>query len=177
MPLRFTHDAAHTLRRAIEEAGGVEVFAIGDVEEGVVTEVVVTCRGRRHEVTALVDRPRAGQVVIHNHPSGDLEPSDADMALASRYGEDGVGVVIVDSAVGHSHWVVEPHVHREVAVDPARLERFFDEALRGVVGRSNEYHALIVRHGKAHCRRRPVCPECPLADICGAAEASAWEGE
>lgn len=30
----------------------------------------------------------------------------------------------------------------------------------------NEYHALIVRHGKEVCRRRPLCPICPLLDIC-----------
>jgi len=26
----------------------------------------------------------------------------------------------------------------------------------------NEYHALIVQHGKEHCRKRPRCTGCPL---------------
>jgi endonuclease III related protein len=26
----------------------------------------------------------------------------------------------------------------------------------------NEYHALIVEHGKEHCRKKPRCPGCPL---------------
>ncbi len=26
----------------------------------------------------------------------------------------------------------------------------------------NEYHALIVQHAKEHCRKRPLCPGCPL---------------
>jgi len=30
----------------------------------------------------------------------------------------------------------------------------------------NEYHALIVRHGKDRCRTRPVCADCPLASEC-----------
>ncbi len=30
----------------------------------------------------------------------------------------------------------------------------------------NELHALIVEHGKRYCRPRPLCAECPLADIC-----------
>lgn len=30
----------------------------------------------------------------------------------------------------------------------------------------NEYHALIVAHCKKHCRKRPLCPDCPLADDC-----------
>lgn len=30
----------------------------------------------------------------------------------------------------------------------------------------NEYHALIVRHCKEVCRKRPVCGQCPLAGGC-----------
>lgn len=30
----------------------------------------------------------------------------------------------------------------------------------------NEYHALVVQHGKAFCRPRPRCPLCPLKRIC-----------
>ncbi len=30
-----------------------------------------------------------------------------------------------------------------------------------------EYHALIVRHAKEHCRRKPVCAGCVLSEYCG----------
>ena len=30
----------------------------------------------------------------------------------------------------------------------------------------NEYHALIVRHAKEHCRKRPLCEGCPLEKAC-----------
>jgi endonuclease-3 related protein len=30
----------------------------------------------------------------------------------------------------------------------------------------NEYHALMVRHAKVKCRKEPLCPGCPLLDIC-----------
>jgi endonuclease-3 related protein len=30
----------------------------------------------------------------------------------------------------------------------------------------NEYHALIVRHAKAQCRKRPECPGCPILGRC-----------
>lgn len=30
----------------------------------------------------------------------------------------------------------------------------------------NEYHALIVRHGKGTCKPRPLCHKCCLADMC-----------
>ena len=123
--LRFHPAAAQHLRDVIRAAGGVEVFAIGDVEDGEVRSITPTCRGQVDRVTALLDRPRAGQVVIHNHPSGNIGASDADLDLARLYGEDGVGVVIVDSQVERSNWVVEPHRPVAKAVDPADIERFF----------------------------------------------------
>jgi ATP-dependent DNA helicase DinG len=126
---RFEPSAAADLRRAIREAGGVEVFAIGDVDGGRITAVTVVCRGTEDRVPALLERPRTGQVVIHNHPSGDLRPSEADLGLAARYGEDGVGVVIVDSDVRRSNFVVEPHARAPVRVDPERVRAFFVEDL------------------------------------------------
>jgi endonuclease III related protein len=30
----------------------------------------------------------------------------------------------------------------------------------------NEYHALIVRHAKTHCRKKPICQNCPLDKVC-----------
>ncbi|MCO4743216.1 MAG: helicase [Proteobacteria bacterium] len=127
--IRFTAPAAEKLRRAIREAGGVEVFAIGEVADGTVTSVTVTCRGTENAVPALFDRPRTGQVVIHNHPSGDLRPSAADMDLAGRYGDGGTGVVIVDSAVTRDNWVVEPHAKKAVRLDPAAVRAVFEDAL------------------------------------------------
>jgi endonuclease-3 related protein len=35
----------------------------------------------------------------------------------------------------------------------------------------NEYHALIVRHGKDACRKLPLCSDCVLADVCETAQA------
>lgn len=126
---RFSKSAAADLRRAIRQAGGVEVFAIGDVEEARVVGVTIACRGTEDAVPALLERPRTGQVVIHNHPSGDLRPSGADMHLAGLYGDDGIGVVIVDSDVSRDNWVVEPHAQRQVQVPEAEVVRFFEERL------------------------------------------------
>lgn len=92
MPLRFTPTAAAALRAAIAEAGGVEVFAVGDVDPyGRVKAIEVHARGTGDSVIALLRRPRAGQVVIHNHPSGVIEPSEPDLTLAGRFGDEGVG--------------------------------------------------------------------------------------
>ncbi|MDR2156252.1 MAG: endonuclease [Clostridiales Family XIII bacterium] len=31
----------------------------------------------------------------------------------------------------------------------------------------NSFHALIVTNAKEHCRKKPVCGDCPLAETCG----------
>ncbi|MBA2320511.1 MAG: hypothetical protein H0V89_05085, partial [Deltaproteobacteria bacterium] len=160
--LRFQPAAARELRDHIRAAGGVEVFAIGDVEDRWVTGVTITCRGQSDRVNALVDRPRAGQVVIHNHPSGNLTASDADLALGNLYGEDGVGVVIVDSSVTRSNWVVEPHLEVPKSVDPAAIEAFFavglPAALPGWEPRQQQIE-LALKVGEALSANTPLVVE------------------
>ena len=108
---RFTTTAANVLRAAIADAGGNEVFFLATVDdEAVVTSVRVLARGNRHAVPALLQVPRPGEVVIHNHPSGTLTPSDADLSVASALGNNAVGAYIVDNAVSDLYVVVEPHV-------------------------------------------------------------------
>ncbi len=34
----------------------------------------------------------------------------------------------------------------------------------------NEFHALLVEHAKRHCRKKPICKDCPLAGICHASK-------
>jgi ATP-dependent DNA helicase DinG len=126
---RMSQSAAQTLRRAIKEARGVEVFAIGDYVDGQIASLTVTCRGQDDRVVALTDRPRSGQVVIHNHPSGNLTASDADMRLAALYGDEGVGVLIVDNDVREGNWVVEPYERPITPLDPVEVEHFFRHTL------------------------------------------------
>ncbi|MBX3027597.1 DEAD/DEAH box helicase family protein [bacterium] len=110
MPERFTDAAAAALRAAIEDAGGNEVFALGSVgDDGLVSDVRILARGNRHAAPAILQVPRPGEVVIHNHPSGVLRPSDADLSIASALGNGGVGAYLVDNAVARVYVVVEPH--------------------------------------------------------------------
>jgi ATP-dependent DNA helicase DinG len=131
---RFTPDARAALRKAILDAGGVEVFAICDVVDGKIAHVTVTCRGTEDAVPALLERPATGQVVVHNHPSGVLLPSGADMALAARYGDDGVGVAIVDNQVAYVQVVVEPHARPAVPVNPDEVRHIFEQVLPAAAG-------------------------------------------
>jgi ATP-dependent DNA helicase DinG len=115
---RFTVAAAATLRAAIADAGGNEVFALGTIAGGLVNGVRVLARGNRQAAPAIMQVPRPGEVMIHNHPSGGLTPSDADLEICSRLGNNGVGAYIVDNAVESLYVVVEPHApKRLVPVD------------------------------------------------------------
>jgi endonuclease-3 related protein len=49
------------------------------------------------------------------------------------------------------------------------IRRGFEAALGPDVPLLNEYHALIVRHGKEVCRSKPRCAGCCLRDQCSAA--------
>ena len=107
---RFTPAAAAAVRDAIADAAGNEVFFLGNLEScGKVSEVRVVARGNSHAAPAIMHLPRPGEVVIHNHPSGHLTPSDADLDVASALGNDGVGFLIVDNEATSVYVVVEPH--------------------------------------------------------------------
>jgi len=57
------------------------------------------------------------------------------------------------------------------------LRALFLSSLPADVGLLGEFHALIVRHGKAHCRSDPVCRGCPLRPICPSEAAGREPGE
>ncbi len=104
-------EAAAILRDTIAEADGVEVLAVGATSPGdplCVDVLTVHARGRPDAVPALAERAGPGDVLIHNHPSGDLQPSEADLAIATRLGARGVGMYIVDNEVERLRPVVHP---------------------------------------------------------------------
>jgi len=87
------------------------VFLLGALDDSLrIASVRVLARGHQHAVPALLQVPRPGEVLIHNHPSGQLTPSDADLQVASAVGNNGVGAYIVNNAVTALYVVVEPHV-------------------------------------------------------------------
>jgi len=105
----LTPRARQDLASAIDEAEGNEVFFVGrPANVGRIDEVEVFCRGNKSSVPALRQVGRPGEVVIHNHPSGRLTPSEPDIALASHYGQEGVGFMIINNAADGVYVVVEP---------------------------------------------------------------------
>lgn len=96
------------MRREIAEVGGAEVYFIGRLDPNLaVEEVEAYAFGNRHAVPALMQYARPGDVVIHNHPSGQLEPSDADVSVSSELGGRGIGSYIINNEVSAIRMVVK----------------------------------------------------------------------
>lgn len=113
METHFTPDSRALMRFEIAQARGNEVFFIGHTNlEGVVCEVEAIARGSRQAVPAILSRAAGSDMVIHNHPGGDLTPSAADMEIASVAGNQGIGFAIVDNDCNRCYLVVAPHLER-----------------------------------------------------------------
>lgn len=121
---RLARPAASAIRAAIRLAGGREVcFACQVDADGIVRSARVVARGDVGQVLALPGFAERGEMLVHNHPSGLLEPSNADLAVAARIYENGVGFGIVDNDASELYVVVEvPRAAQVTAVDPTTVD-------------------------------------------------------
>ena len=88
----LSNSVKNRIRICIEEASGNEVFFVGSFTVStVIDEVRVVARGKNYAVPAVIDSASPGEVVIHNHPSGNLTPSEQDLQIASVFGNQGIG--------------------------------------------------------------------------------------
>ena len=112
------------MRAAIRLAGGREVCFVARVDdEGVVRAARVVSRGDARSVLALPGIAQRGEMVLHNHPSGNLDPSPADLDVAARLHDDGVGFGIVDNDVTDLYVVVEiPRAPETHPLDVAAID-------------------------------------------------------
>lgn len=106
----LSEEVMAALRQDISEHEGAEIFAVLHKPPGNdrYSEVTVICRGTTTEVPALISRTKPGDMTLHNHPSGILKPSQQDMHMATLFGEEGVGSMIVDNQVSRCVVIVEP---------------------------------------------------------------------
>jgi len=86
------------IAREIQKNGGNEVFFHARTDaHGTITEIEAVAWGNEFAAPALLNRLDAGDIVIHNHPSGELTPSLPDIQVASMLGNRGIGFYIVDN--------------------------------------------------------------------------------
>jgi ATP-dependent DNA helicase DinG len=96
------------LRAEIAAARGREVSFVACLDpDGLIVDARVVARGTVDAVLALPGIAVRGELLLHNHPSGVLEPSGADLSVAARLHDGGVGFAIVDNEVTDCYVVVE----------------------------------------------------------------------
>ncbi|MBQ3687536.1 MAG: helicase, partial [Treponema sp.] len=106
---RFTAAVIAAMRQDVGEADGNEVFWAGRIDEdGIVISVEVGSRGNADSVIVNASTARVGHVLIHNHPSGNLHPSEADQAVAGSATDSSLGFYIVSNDISDVYVVVEP---------------------------------------------------------------------
>ncbi|WP_297595851.1 helicase C-terminal domain-containing protein [uncultured Cetobacterium sp.] len=116
---KISSEAREKIQLEIEEADGNEVFFRGIPDEnGVVTEIEVLARGNRYSVPAILRAMKKGEVIIHNHPSGHLYPSDPDVEIAALYSNrlDGASYIINNDA-SDIYVIVELSLKKNIAID------------------------------------------------------------
>ncbi len=114
---------AKAMRTAIALAGGNEVcFACQLGADGVIAGARPVARGDVSCVLALPGFAQRGEMLVHNHPSGVLEPSGPDLEIAARVHGDGIGFGIIDNGASRIYVVVEvPREKAQVALVPEEV--------------------------------------------------------
>ena len=130
---------------------------------------------------AKASKLKAFVALLDERYGGDLDRmlgSPVDELRAALLTTHGIGPETADSillyAAGRPLFVIDAYARRtfsRLGLLPESdsyhgWQRLFMTALPSDASLFNEYHALIVRHGKGVCRRRPMCARCPLAAVC-----------
>jgi ATP-dependent DNA helicase DinG len=114
---RFAPSVIQTMKNDVIEADGNEVFWTGKIDEnGIVTEVKAGARGNENSVVINKTDSRNADVIIHNHPGGNLAPSDADQSVAYNASDSSLGFYIVDNEISGVYVVVEPVKKRKISL-------------------------------------------------------------
>ncbi len=109
-------------------------------------QIEVLARGSESAVPAIMQTCGYGDIVIHNHPSGDLRPSAPDIEIASRFGSLGVGFYIVNNAVDNLYRVVEAFADKQE-------EKIAPEQIAALLGLEGPLRRIfpIMKNGLSRC--------------------------
>jgi ATP-dependent DNA helicase DinG len=111
---RLSPEVIIKMRAEIIDAEGQEVLFTGHLSEnGLVASIEAVARGNDTAAPAVYPFMMESDAVIHNHPSGVLKPSSADLQIASSLGNSGIGFFIVNNEVTRIYCVSEAVVNRK----------------------------------------------------------------
>ncbi|SFL14025.1 helicase C-terminal domain-containing protein [Halanaerobium salsuginis] len=96
------------IKAEIDAVQGNEIFIRTQLDEaGIISEFEVLARGNSYSAPAVINNLAAGEMVVHNHPSGDLTPSAPDIRLAAKLAERDIGFAIINNQAEQIYVVVE----------------------------------------------------------------------
>jgi len=131
-------------------------------------------RGKARKLKALI-------TLLDERYGGDLDrmlTAPGDQLRAALLSTHGIGSETADSillyAAGQPYFVIDAYTKRifsRLGIAPERetyeaWQALFMRELPRDAALCNEYHALLVEHGKRTCRTVPLCERCVLLDIC-----------
>ena len=136
---KISLEAINIIREEIGIAQGNEVFFRGIPDEnGRVESVEVLARGNRGATPAIMRPMKKEEVIIHNHPSGYLYPSDADIEVASYYAnKSNGGFYIINNDVTEVYVVVE--IYNDKNIDISVVPYFEKEGIISQCFKEFEY--------------------------------------
>ncbi len=129
---------------------------------------------KARKVRAFVERLEAA----HGDSLEQLFALDIAELRSELLGIHGIGPETADSIILYAAekpiFVIDAYTRRilsRLGISPARddyesFQVLFMRNLPHDAGMFNEYHALLVRHGKYVCKRTPLCDRCCLVDMC-----------
>ena len=121
--LYFTAAAIRLARYFISQNDGNEIVMVGKVDaDGKICDLRRAAMGDAGSVPAVIATAAPGEILIHNHPSGNINPSGADIEVAARAAEKSVGSYIVDNDVINVFPVVERIEPENTETEPVDLE-------------------------------------------------------
>ena len=128
----FTAEVQKKIRQEIAGNNGNEVFFHGKAIDGSkITDIEALAWGNETSTPALLERIAPRDVVLHNHPSGNLTPSEADVQIASIVGNQGIGFYIIDNDVTKLKIVVDRYERPEkILLDSRDIAGLLDEGSR-----------------------------------------------
>ena len=118
--------------------------------------------------------------LIQEKYDGDLDglfSGDTETIRMELLSVRGIGLETADSMIlygaGRALFVVDTYTHRILSrhnligeeAGYYDLQTLFMDNLPHEVELFKEFHALIVKTGKDYCRKKPLCPDCPLEQV------------
>lgn len=124
---KLNTDLINSIKKSIIEADYNEVTMIAS--KGFDShQITVIARGNSFSTPAIIRFCTQGGILIHNHPSGVLEPSNADLEIANILSDMGVSSAIVDNSVENIYFITDPEtVSGKKEIDLQKVENIFND--------------------------------------------------